>query len=74
MPYCERCNRIIVWGKTFDGVRVALDPKAAVYRVFKSNGDENEIDRSASSMVAQSATCPRPYYKQVNSFLKDNDE
>lgn len=60
MAYCENCNRLIVIGKTVDGKKIPLDPKASVYRIVE-RGDDGEgalIDRAPNMMVSHLATCP----------------
>lgn len=59
MPYCEMCNRVVVMGTTGDGKKITLDPKARVYRIVDTDGENNLIERNTSVMVAHYFTCPQ---------------
>lgn len=67
MSYCQNCNRVVVIGRTPDGKKIPLDPKAVVYRLLDGvpkgkEGDEKHplvIDRSPFAMAAHEFTCPK---------------
>lgn len=57
MPFCEKCSRLVVIGKTPDGKTIPLDPKANVYRIVEDR-EEKLIDRAVNYMAAHASTCP----------------
>ena len=60
---CKGCGRPIVFGETFDGKHIPLDPRAPVYAF--SGGDSSRGTRKIlrlnqdEGMVTHFATCPK---------------
>lgn len=60
---CKGCGRPIIWGETFEGKKVPLDPRAPVYTFSGSDSGSGlrKILRLGSDegIVSHFSTCPK---------------
>lgn len=60
-PVCTYCGVRIVWGETFDGKRIPLDPRAPVYQYAAGRAALIPLEgpeHLRTVMVSHFATCP----------------